>query len=155
MPDPTPKEIAAAEAEQVTAAAVENAKKVTDKAEMVAAALLAANKSSDDRVTKALSDALRDVFGEHASSGRFVDVSRIPLICKSIIDTNAKLVEISEKLDKKYVTNEVFMPVKSLVYGFVGLVLVAVVGALLFLVIASPGRTTVQPNQTTQTQVVK
>jgi hypothetical protein len=43
--------------------------------------------------------------------------------------------EIKLKLDNKYVTVEAFQPVKSLVYGMVGTILVAVVGALVALVL--------------------
>jgi hypothetical protein len=45
------------------------------------------------------------------------------------------LEEIKEKLDSKYVTVEAFAPVKTLVFGLVGLILVAVVGALVALVL--------------------
>jgi hypothetical protein len=43
--------------------------------------------------------------------------------------------EIKEKLDNKYVTVESFDPVRRVVYGLVGVVLVAVAGALIALVI--------------------
>lgn len=48
-------------------------------------------KSQQQIVTEALSDALRDVFGEKKAEGRFVDVSRIPLICKSIIKIHSDI----------------------------------------------------------------
>ena len=90
---------------------------------------------SDERITKQLTAALRDIFGEHKASGRFIDVSRIPLICKSIIDTSARLQGIEKRLDDHYVSKEEFGPVKQIVYGLISLILVAVVGALLALVI--------------------
>lgn len=43
--------------------------------------------------------------------------------------------QINQKLDHNYVTKEEFAPVKTLVYGMVGLILTAVVGALITLVI--------------------
>lgn len=43
--------------------------------------------------------------------------------------------DIEEKLEKKYVSQEEFKPVKSIVYGMVTLILTAVVGALIALVI--------------------
>lgn len=43
--------------------------------------------------------------------------------------------DINSKLDKSYVTKEEFAPVKTLVYGMVGLVLTAVAGALITLVL--------------------
>lgn len=131
------------------------AQEVLDKAQKVALELVQQNKSSDERVGKILADALKEAFGEHANSGRFVDISRIPLICKSIIDTNEKLKEIGEKLDNKYVTNEAFDPVKKVVYGMVGLILVAVVSALIYMVVLSPGRVIVQQSQNTPSGNVK
>lgn len=105
---------------------------ISDAAEK--AALLAAERS-DEKITKILGQALEDVFGEHQASKRFIDVTRIPLLCKSIIDTNTRLENIETKLDAKYVTNEAFSPVKNLVYGLVTLILTAVIGAILVLVI--------------------
>ena len=46
-----------------------------------------------------------------------------------------ELDEIKAQLEKKYVSQEEFKPVKSLVYGMVGLILTAVVGALLTLIL--------------------
>lgn len=42
---------------------------------------------------------------------------------------------ILSDLDKKYVTQESFQPVKSIVYGFVSLILVTIIGALLTVVV--------------------
>lgn len=42
---------------------------------------------------------------------------------------------LSEKIDDHYVTKDEFDPIKKLVYGVVGLILTAVVGALVALVI--------------------
>ena len=89
----------------------------------------------EEKITKALTKALRDVFGEHTKSQRFIDVSRIPLICKSIFDTSNKLTEINIKLDTKFVTKEAFFPVKSLVYGATSIILIAVFSAIVYLVI--------------------
>lgn len=43
--------------------------------------------------------------------------------------------EIKEKLDKNYVTQDQFTPVKNLVYGMVVLVLTSFMGALITLVL--------------------
>ena len=118
-------------AAEVIANAAETAKNVIDQAADTAAKALV----TEESISKALATALRDVFGENQNSGRFIDVTRIPLICKSIIDTNKRLENIEMKLDGKYVTNEAFFPVKSIVYGMVSLVLLAVAGAIVALVI--------------------
>lgn len=91
--------------------------------------------ASDERISKQLTTALRDIFGEHQASGRFIDVTRIPLLCKSVIDTNTRLGKIEEKLDNKFVTIEAFTPVRSIVFGLVGTILFAVIGAVLMLVV--------------------
>ena len=43
--------------------------------------------------------------------------------------------EIKQRLDTKYVTQTEFQPIKSLVYGVVGMVLTGVIGAMIALVI--------------------
>lgn len=141
--------------EDVVAKAAAAAQDVIDKASKVAVELVHQSKTNDERVTKLLTDALKDAFGEHVSSGRFVDVARIPLICKSIVDTNERLKEIADKLDNAYVTKEAFNPVKSIVYGLVGLILVSVVGALLYMVVISPGRVIIQESRTQSQDIVK
>lgn len=78
--------------------ATNTAKEVLDRADKVANILLTISNKDDARVTKSLSDALRDVFGEHESSGRFIDVARIPLICQSILTTDTRLRSIEDDL---------------------------------------------------------
>jgi len=46
-----------------------------------------------------------------------------------------ELDEIKSKLEHNYVSQEAFIPVRNLVYGMVGLILTAVIGALIALVI--------------------
>lgn len=45
--------------------------------------------------------------------------------------------KIEKKLDNKYVTKDEFAPVKLIVYGLVGMILVAVIGAVIALVVVS------------------
>ena len=62
---------------------------------------------------------------------------------KNLIKTNSddhnliikQVEEINEKLDKVFVTKSEFDPIKNVVYGMIGLILVAVAGALIRLVI--------------------
>lgn len=142
-------------AAELLAKAVAAAQAVTEKAQQVAESLTLVTKTNDERVSKLLTDALKDAFGEHASSGRFVDVTRIPLLCKSVLDTNERLKGIEDRLDNKFVTNDIFNPVKSIVYGMVGAILLAVIGALLYMVIASPGKTVLVPSQSITSPIVK
>lgn len=74
-----------------------------------------------------IEEAVRRAFSAEVGQGRYVDVSRVPLICQSIIGINEKL--------ETLVTQDQFWPVKTLVYGFVGLTLTAIVATLLMVVI--------------------
>ena len=92
-------------------------------------------KKNDEHMTGILSNALREVFDLHKESGRFIDISRIPLICKSIIDMHENIKSINNKLDNKFVTTEMFWPVKTLVYGGLAVILTTIAAALMMLVI--------------------
>ena len=48
-----------------------------------------------------------------------------------------ELKEISEKLDKDYVSRDEFAPIKKIVYGMVGVILLAAVVAMVNLVITT------------------
>ena len=89
----------------------------------------------DIKVKKILAEALKDAFGEHQASKRFIDVSRIPLLCKSVINTNMRLGKIEEKLDDKFVSIERYQPIEKIVIGMVGVILLAVIGAIVMNVI--------------------
>ena len=62
---------------------------------------------------------------------RFLDLERVPLICNDIAQIRGSLETITDKM----VTQDQFWPIKTLVYGFVSVALVAVVGALIALVL--------------------
>jgi hypothetical protein len=49
-----------------------------------------ASKKSDD-ITNNIADALRIVFGEKEDAQRFIDVTRIPLLCKSVIEIHTNI----------------------------------------------------------------
>ncbi len=57
------------------------------------------------------------------------------LMQKDLASINTSISAINEKLDNKYVTKEEFQTVKAIVYGFVTLILVAVISSLIYLVI--------------------
>jgi hypothetical protein len=59
----------------------------------------------------------------------------IGMVSESVKYIKEKVEKIEEKLEKDYVTQEAFAPVKNVVYGLVGLILVAVIVAVLALVI--------------------
>ena len=92
-------------------------------------------KRNDEHMTGILSNALREVFDLHKESGRFIDISKIPLLCKSVIEIHENIKEIKNKLDNKFVTIDMFSPVRMITYGLVGAILFAVIGALMMLVI--------------------
>lgn len=78
-----------------------------------------------DSLVKIVSDALGD------NPTRYIDTSRIPLICKSIFNIEANLIEMK----KNMVNQDQFWPVKTITYAGAGIVLTAVVGALVALVV--------------------
>jgi len=59
----------------------------------------------------------------------------ISLIKRDIEYIQKDVKEIKEKLESRYVTKEEFDPIKRIVYGMVGVILLAVVGALVALVL--------------------
>lgn len=91
----------------------------------------------DDNIAQSLAEALREVFGENEASRRFIDVSRIPLICKSITDIHENIAEIKDMIKENrnlYVNQDQFNPVRNLAYGAAGLILTGAVVALLALI---------------------
>lgn len=71
-----------------------------------------------------------------ADSGKkYIDVSRIPLICQSIVGIHQSLEDLNTKVDDKFVTNDQFWPVKTVVYGIVALALLGVFGAIIVMAI--------------------
>lgn len=65
---------------------------------------------------------------------RFLDLERVPLICNDIANIRKMMEAQSKQLDN-LVTQDQFWPVKTLVYGFVGLALIGVIGALMALIL--------------------
>ena len=59
----------------------------------------------------------------------------IALVQQDISYMKDKLDGVDQKISTHYVSREEFEPIKKIVYGMVGLVLVAVVGALVSLVV--------------------
>jgi hypothetical protein len=58
-------------------------------------------KNKDDmsnHIAVALAHALREVFGEGVEMQRFVDVTRIPLICKSIVNLENDVKSIKDNI---------------------------------------------------------
>lgn len=60
---------------------------------------------------------------------------KIALIQQDISYMKDKLDSVDVKVSTHYVSREEFEPIKKIVYGVVGLILVAVVGALVSLVV--------------------
>ncbi len=95
-------------------------------------------REEDRRNVRVISEALREVFNENVETGKFIDVSRVPLICKSIVDMHQNIADIKtmiEKFDDRFVNQDQFSPVKTLVYGLTTLLLAGVIGSLLKIVL--------------------
>lgn len=63
------------------------------------------------------------------------DETNIALIQKDISYMKEKLDSVDNKVSTHYVSKEEFEPIKKIVYGLTGLILVAVVGAMVSLVV--------------------
>lgn len=61
--------------------------------------------------------------------------TKFAVMAKDIEFIRQEVTEIKGRIDGHFVTREEFDPVKKVVYGMVGLILVAVAGALIALVV--------------------
>lgn len=66
------------------------------------------------------------------------DASDIRVINNKLDYIQRDVIEIKTSIAFNYVTKEQFEPIQKIVYGLVGLILVAVVGALMTLIIRKP-----------------
>ncbi len=73
--------------------------------------------------------ALSDIFSIQDGAGqkRFIDITRVPLICQSIVGIHDGI----KKIEEAMVTKDQFAPVRLIVYGGVATLLTGVIGALL------------------------
>ncbi len=111
------------------------AKNLIDTAARTASRMTEVN--SEEKMTRTLANALREVFGENQASGRFIDISRIPLICQSINGIHESMKEMKQMMretDNNHVTQEQFRPIKTIVYSGVGTILLAALAAVLSLI---------------------
>lgn len=100
---------------------------------------------------RVLADAVSEAIKENKGDQRFIDVTKIPLICLSIANINQMLSEIKDMIvtnksdsdiqHEKFLTKDAFHlefdPVKSLVFGAVGIALIAMGGALVSVILKS------------------
>ena len=89
-----------------------------------------------DEITKQqIKEAVIEAFSAGVDNGRYIDITRIPLICQSIVGIDNKLTDLSKTIDEKLVTQDQFWPVKALVFGTVGLLGTGVVGGFIMLLL--------------------
>lgn len=101
--------------------------------------------TSGESSVRVLADAISLAIKENDGDKRFIDLQRVPLICLSITGMHEDLKEIKEMIKEDrvksneahetFITKDSFAPFKALVYGFVGLILIAVIGAWLSMVL--------------------
>lgn len=96
--------------------AVERAKLAAEALEVARMAQLNFN---DSKMRDVLADVLRDVFGEKENSGRFIDTSRIPLICQDIKGIHGTLDDIKDSM--KWITRLI---IGAVVLALLGLILI-------------------------------
>lgn len=88
----------------------------------------------DTNLENKIEQAVIRAFSAGVGEKRYIDVSRIPLICQSINQIGEDISEIKDNMNTS-VTQDQFWPVKTLVYGITGLMLTGIVGALLMLLL--------------------
>lgn len=94
--------------------------------------------TADINSIRVLAEAIEKAINDQNGDKRFIDLTRIPLICLSITGIHSSLEEIKgmiKDIKQDFVTHEAFDPVKNLVYGLVGLMLTSVIVAILAMVI--------------------
>lgn len=75
----------------------------------------------------------------NAKSSRTVrEDTQIAVMANDVSYIKTAVKDLNDKVDNNYVTKEQFAPVQKLVYGLVGLILVAVVGAMMALILRRP-----------------
>ena len=91
-------------------------------------------------MTKSIKEIVDDALGR--SPARFSDASRIPLICKSIFDIHGNIIEIKDILKEageRMFKVEMKLPQYDLsvklLFGFIGMILLAFAGSIIALVI--------------------
>lgn len=91
----------------------------------------AEQKAAEAQMLAVVTKAFEATFNITDNNGqkRFLDVTRVPLICQSIVGIHQTL----ENMQQNMVTQEAFWPVKTLVYGVVGLMLTGMMTAILAL----------------------
>jgi hypothetical protein len=86
---------------------------------------------------KALADAVGQVIGENKDQKRFIDISRIPLICLSITQIHENIKELKEMMKEQheiFATKEDVQPIRYITFGLVGMIMAGFVGSVLTLV---------------------
>ena len=92
----------------------------------------------DLKAVQVLADAIDKALQHTKGDQRFIDISRIPLICLSITGIHESLKEIKEMVSavrSEYITKDQCTPVKNVVFGLVALMLSSVVVALISMVV--------------------
>lgn len=117
--------------ETVTHALAESHSAEAQNAEIIA--IQTREKAQRAQMKEVFAEAIEEMLSSNPT--RYVDVSRVPLICQSIVGLDKKMGEIQTSLDEKYVTKEQFWPVKIVVFGAVAIMLTAILGAIILLVI--------------------
>lgn len=93
----------------------------------------------DFKSVQILADAVGKAINDQQGDERFIDLKRIPLICLSIIGIHDNLKELKEMMKEshaRFVNQDQFLPVRSIVFGVAGIIGLTTIGAILKLVFA-------------------
>lgn len=121
--DETAAEIAKTSSEEAVAAAAAHAAAIeTSRADSMSAML------NNPELEQRLEDAVVRALGRGAAENRYIDIGRIPFICDDIKTISDSLKTINQKLESL----STYPLVKIIVFGMVGVVLLAVLGEILY-----------------------
>ena len=86
--------------------------------------------TEDQHLREIIQEAVTYALNRGAKDKKYVDVGRIPFICDDIRAIHSALKEMNETK----VTKDDFILIRNIVFGFVGLIVLAFMGALFTLV---------------------
>ena len=98
------------------------------------------NKDFDMKSIQILADAITKAIGDNANDKRFVDITRIPLICVAISGIHESLKDLKEmvkEISSSYVTHDQFKPYRTALNIIASALILSFIGGLTALLIRS------------------
>lgn len=105
----------------------------------VAVATEASQKALAAQIAAGFEDAINNFFKRGKDEQRFLDLARVPFICKDVAGMRAALEELVKMLNEKYVTKEEMRreisPIRYIVYGACIMILIGFFSVIIITII--------------------